>query len=427
MKSGNVVNSAVYGKAGRLRQRFRDLAAPLRHHNFRMIWIAQVLSEVGDWSARVALTVLVFRKSGSAAEQALVFALSVVPWLGIGQYLSAIADRFNRRFVMVVCDLCRAGIFLSMVVPQPVGSLLALSFLAALFTPPFETTRSAIIPESVPEEVYPDAVSLSSATFQFTLLIGLFAGSALVLLGPRVALAINASSFAASALVLSFVRRRRGAERRDHHPTKARDGLLAVWRDPIVRWLGGMCILSAMCVAAAEHEATVFASTLLPDTKFGLGILYAVVPMGTLAAALVFGAKGRHRAVARRAALIAFLGAGFAACGFVISGLPTVSGIVGYFGLGVSLACTTVAGAVFGQRLPAVSRAAAFSILQGGLAISQGLGAALGGLLADSQGVRQACLYASVGALVISGIGMLYVPADHRGRFDLDAVSAASA
>ena len=391
-----------------------------------MIWIAQVLSEVGDWAARVALTVLIFRKSGSAAEQALVFALSVVPWLGIGQYLAALADRFNRRFVMVVCDLCRAGIFLAMVIPQPVFSLLALSFVAALFTPPFETTRSAIIPESVPDDVYPDAVSLSSATFQFTLLIGLFAGSALVLLGPRVALAINASSFAASAVVLSLVRRRRGAERRVHEPTRARDGVKAVWRDPIVRWLGAMCILSAMCVAAAEHEATVFAATLLPGTKFALSILYAVVPFGTLMAALVFGAKGRHRAVARRAATIAFLGAGIALSGFLLAGLPLVAGIIGYFGLGVSLGCTTVAGAVFGQRLPAASRAAAFGVLQGGLAVSQGLGAALGGLLADASGVRRACLVASLGALAIAGIGALYVPADHRGRFDLEAVNAGS-
>lgn len=403
-----------------MRQRFRDLAAPLKHHNFRMVWIAQIFSEVGDWAARVALTVLIYRKTHSAVLESLVFALGVLPWIGIGQYLSAVADRFNRRFVMVVCDLARAGIFLAMVVPQPTFVLLLLSFAAAIFTPPFESTRAAILPESVPEELYPDAVSLSSSTFQFTTLVGLAVGSAFAdWLGPRVALAINAASFAASAVVLSLVRRRRGAEHRDREPSRARDGFLAVWGDPIVRWLAGLCIVVAALAAAAEAQATVFKEDLLPHTKFALAILFAVVPLGTLVTAVVFNSKGRHRVVARRAASVALVGTAVAIAGFSMSGWPLLGGVVGFFGVGITFACTTIAGAVFGQRLPANRRAAGFSVLHGGLAVMQGVGAAVGGTLSDALGVRQACFLVVVIAGSIAVVGVVYVPRDNRGRFDL--------
>src|SRR5215470_5937694 len=74
---------------------------------FRALWIAQVLSVAGDQLARVALTLLVFERTGSSLLAAVTFAASIVPTFVGGITLSGLADRWPRRRVMIACDLVR--------------------------------------------------------------------------------------------------------------------------------------------------------------------------------------------------------------------------------------------------------------------------------------------------------------------------------
>src|SRR5713226_4738527 len=86
------------------RATFRDVFAI---GEFRALWLAQVLSVAGDQLARVALTLLVFDRTGSALLAAVTFAVSVVPAFIGGLVLSGLADRLPRRRVMIACDLIR--------------------------------------------------------------------------------------------------------------------------------------------------------------------------------------------------------------------------------------------------------------------------------------------------------------------------------
>src|SRR5262252_4717810 len=83
---------------------------------FRALWLAQVLSVAGDQLARVALTLLVYVRTGSALLAAVTFAASVVPAFIGGITLSGLADRFPRRGVMVVCDLTRVVLVVIMAI-----------------------------------------------------------------------------------------------------------------------------------------------------------------------------------------------------------------------------------------------------------------------------------------------------------------------
>ena len=67
-----------------MQDRTRALAAPLRSSVFRRFWAAGVLTELGDWAARLALTVLVFAESGSATVTGLVTAVGLLAWVGRG-------------------------------------------------------------------------------------------------------------------------------------------------------------------------------------------------------------------------------------------------------------------------------------------------------------------------------------------------------
>src|SRR3954451_11767316 len=186
-----------------MRGRVSDLVAPLRYRDFRLLWFAQVLSEVGDWAGRLALAVIVAEKTHSTFLTALVTTASVLPYLGIGQLAASYANRFPRYRVILVTDIGRAALFLALTVDMPVGLMLAIAFAAGCLTPPFESARGALTPLTVPRERFGDAIALASITFDASLIFGFgTAGVLIALVGARSALAVNACSFIASAALL---------------------------------------------------------------------------------------------------------------------------------------------------------------------------------------------------------------------------------
>ena len=84
---------------------------------FRALWLAQILSVVGDQLARVALTLLVFDRTGSSLLAAVTYAASLIPLAIGGVALSGLADRLPRRGVMICCDLGCAVLVASMALP----------------------------------------------------------------------------------------------------------------------------------------------------------------------------------------------------------------------------------------------------------------------------------------------------------------------
>ena len=94
---------------------------------FRALWLAQVLSVAGDQLARVALTLLVFDRTGSPLLAAITFEASIVPAFVGAITLSGLADRWPRRGVMIACDLGRALFVLVMALPGvPLAGLVGL-------------------------------------------------------------------------------------------------------------------------------------------------------------------------------------------------------------------------------------------------------------------------------------------------------------
>ena len=102
---------------------FREVFAD---REFRAIWLAELASIAGDQFARVALTVIVFQRTGSPLLTALTYAASYLPWLIGGLFLSSLADSYPRRDVMIAADLIRMLLVLAMVLPgMPLWGMVA--------------------------------------------------------------------------------------------------------------------------------------------------------------------------------------------------------------------------------------------------------------------------------------------------------------
>lgn len=374
-----------------IRERLGDLRRPLAIRDYRLVWTAQVVSELGDWAARVALTVLVLERSGSALLAGLVTTVSVLPWVGPGQVLATLGDRWPRRTVLITADLLRAAVFTAMLLPLGVPVLLALAFLAGLATPPAKAAKSALLPEVLPAERYGDGLAVSQMTGQVALLGGYLSGGGLVAaIGARGALLINAASFLISAVAVAGLCGGRLSRPRRTVGAQLRDGVRVMRGDGLLFRAAVLIAVTAMGAITAEALVAVYVKEVLGGSAVMAGLLAAVVPVGTMVGAALIRRHGEHDRLLRVAAWWAVGGSVVAATGFASQPAFPVA-VIPFFAAGVVFCCIVPANAVVGRRLPDEHRASVFGLLQGSLMACQALGAAGGGWLAQAVGVGRAC------------------------------------
>ncbi len=371
----------------------KDLFSPLRQRECLLLYSAQMTSGFGDWSGRLALSVVVFQRSNSALWAALVTAVSLLPWAGPGQMIATFADRFGRVGLMVWCDLVRAGLYLLLLITLPPPVVLVVAFLAGLLTPPFAAARSAAMVEVVDDDMYPKALKLWAATYQFEMIVGFALGGVIIAVaGVDAAIVLNALTFAGSALLLLPLR---GTTASALHGEPRvgfaglRDGM-GVWRsdDHLWRSLVMVVTLGAFSVVPEALAVAFVAEANLPDAFVGLlvaaGAGWSLVvvtllpdledPEELLASA---AARGLRYGIAS-AVLFAVAGALagswwlFGAGGVSIVVVAAVA-VVSYAIAGGLDAVAVPTNQVVGQRLPAEGRTAAMSVGMGAIHGAQAL------------------------------------------------------
>ncbi|HUY62948.1 MAG TPA: MFS transporter [Acidimicrobiales bacterium] len=384
--------------------RLASLVRPLAVRDYRLLWLAQCGSQLGDWATRLALILVVYDRTHSAALSAAVVTVSLIPWIGLGQVLTTLVDHLPRRNVMIGADLVRAAIFAALVVPLPIAAVFVGAFIAGLMTAPFEAARYSIRVEVTDDDrIYGAAITLFSITDQLTTMAGFALGGGLVaLVGARSAFAVNAASFVVSAF---FVMRigTRSVGRPGGHRGRSHlgDAFRALLGDPVLRWCSTLSLASAFAGMAVEAIAAVYGHG-HPAT---VTVLAVAVPVGVVVAGVVSPHSGAPARLLRAAGLLPVVGGllGLAMFG-VGSGLATSA--LGFAAAGFAVAVPIPAGPVVGRRLPADIRSPAFSVLQGAALGGQAAGAAVGGVLAGIFGPRPTCMAACV-ALTLLGVAAL--------------------
>src|SRR6266516_129509 len=298
---------------------------------FRVIFAANMVSILGTIVAAVALTVLVYQRTGSPALAASVMAMAFLPYLLGGVLLGAAADRLPARRALVACDLASAALVAAMLIPgMPLLALLALLFAAGLLSPVYQGVRSAVLPEVLPPGPrYVLGRALMRMVAQSAQIVGYGVGGLLLaILSPRGALAADALSFAASGLMLRFgtAARPGSATRRGSMARDSLAGLRKVFAHRPTRRILLFSWLVPACVVAPEALAAFAAS---PGLVLAVGLLAAAA----LGSAWTAGIDGllidtappdlRNRALALTGAGLMFTqGAGFALWGIAGQYLP---------------------------------------------------------------------------------------------------------
>lgn len=191
-----------------------SLASYLRllrgNRNFRRLWLAQIVSEIGDWFYTLSIYTLLLQLTGRASSVALALVLQVLPQTFIGPAAAVINDRLRRKHVMITADVVRFFVVLAMLLVQSRSMawliyplLLAETIMAAFFEP----ARNSVIPNIAAKDEVLIANTLSSATWSVNLLIGASVGGLVAaFFGRNAVFLLNALSFLASGLLIKGMR-----------------------------------------------------------------------------------------------------------------------------------------------------------------------------------------------------------------------------
>ncbi|WP_405806000.1 MFS transporter [Streptomyces sp. NBC_00210] len=356
-----------------------------RVREFRAVFVAHLMSLLGVVVSEIALTVLVYRLTGSPMLSALTFALGFLPYLLGGTLLAGVADKYPARRVLVVCDLLCAACAAAMVLPvTPVAALLALRCVIAAISPVFNGTRTATLADILGNgDRFVLGRSLLRIVSQSAVLTGFgLGGLLLAVVSPRGALGITACTFAGSALLLRFGTKRRPARGGDSGALlrSSLSGARQVLADRRLRVLMLLFWVPPMFSVAPEALAAPYADV-IGIGPAGLGLLMCALPVGTIAGELyagsALGPATRSRIVLPLAAVTLLPLTVYAATpglGWALVAL-TLSGAGSAYTLGLDRWLI--------EEIPGELRGRAMTLLTAGLMTIQGVGMALAGLAAE--------------------------------------------
>lgn len=397
---------------GELALRSRSLLRPLRVPLYRRLWCSQLASELGDWAARLALSLAVYDRTRSAAWSAMVVTVSVLPWVGIGQVLVALAEHLPRRTAMIGADLFRFGVYGALIFYSPTWALFSGAFLAACATPVFEASRYAVKAEATADDaLYGAALVLFRTTGQLAIMGGFALGGLLVAtVGFHGALAVNAASFLLSASFLGGLTLRGRAVSRAGGPGGgARRRMVAGARvmllDPVLRW----CTVLAIAVSAPGMAVEAITSAYGHGDARVVTILSLAVPVGCALAAVVAPHAGEAKRLLRAAASLPLVGGLTGLLVFLaVPAAPYAA--AGFLAAGLAVAVPIPAGPVMGRRLPDSVRSTSFAVIQGACLLGQSSGAAIGGLMASAFGAPVAAAAACAFLGCVGGLALVGLP-----------------
>lgn len=183
----------------------------VRHNrNFRLLWAAQIISELGDWLYAIAIYSLLLQLTASAKAVALAVVLQELPQCLAAPAAGVLNDRISRKRIMIAADIARALIVLLMMLVlarQWIELVYLLLLLETMMWAFFEPARNSVLPNITSGRDLLVANALSSTTWSVTLAIGSAIGGAVaVAFGRNTVFLVNAASFLVSAALLRSMR-----------------------------------------------------------------------------------------------------------------------------------------------------------------------------------------------------------------------------
>ena len=395
----------------------------LKNARFLRLWIGQGISFVGDAVSMVALVVLVVQITGSASAVGGALVARLLPTTA-SPLAGVLADRVDRRVVLVASDLARAVFVLGLVFARDLATIYVLVFLMGLARTVFNPTVRAAFPSVVGGGDLTRANALISGTFSTSIMVGPALGGLLVAsIGVDAAFLADAVTYLISAILLSTVplpHPRRESEEQAGFVRDLRSGFgyLLGARVPLAIVVGAF--LTILTINATVPAEVFLAKETFAAGDAGYGLLVSLWGGGmVLGSAMMAVLGGRINLVLLYFLSIfvgasALVGTGLAPAFVLALGALTVEGVA----TGIDNVTTDT---ILQERVPDAFLGRVFSIRFLGYSVGEALAYPAGGLLVDAVGPRSTYIFAGIataaaGLLVL--LAMITIPINGRAQAD---------
>ncbi|MCE2490005.1 MAG: MFS transporter [Anaerolineae bacterium] len=336
--------------------------------DFARLWLAQVVSLLGDWFNTIVLAVLVEEYSGGSGLAVSLFLLArFVPPMLVGPWAGVLIDRLDRKRLLILSDVLRAVVVLMLLLadgPQLLWLVYVLTALQFTLSAFFEPGRNALLPSLLPREGLVLANTLGSVTWSAMLAGGAIAGGLVAAqLGTQWALFIDSLTFLVSAMLIVGIRTNIKAREPEiaesgspatQNAQGLRDGLRFLRQSPAT--LAVLLVKAGISLGSIDAVMIIYASRLFnfgEDSSTPLSIMYAAFGIGAVSGPLLLNRfnDGRVR-VMRRLIRYGFL---LMSVGWLVMGgagtLPLVALALTLRAMGTSI-CWTYSSVIIQKSVP---------------------------------------------------------------------------
>jgi MFS family permease len=414
--------------------------AVLRRGDFRMLWAAQVSSQLADKFLMFTLLVLVYTLTGRSTGSSLLMVAYTLPSVALSAPAGVYADRHDKRTLMLVTNLVRGALILLIPVSQQLPwlhgrawPLLIITLLFSAVGQVFAPAEAASLPFLVRREQIMTATSLFMTTAVLSLVVGVpLATISVRVLGATAPFYVATGLFAAAALCIwrigTSLRAAPAQTPRRHVLRELSDGMVVLGGHPALRIALGQLCLALVVVFTVFALGPAYMSQVLGRSPTDTYLLLIPLTSGLVGAALLLGRASGRQPVRSRLAVrstvcagAALLGLGLLPGGLRHTGpvlLVTPSAVALAAGFGFALGALLIpAFTVLQERTDEATRGRIFGGIFTVINAAVALPLVLAGGFADGFGVaRVVCVLG--GGLLVAGVAARWVAGDRLRVLD---------
>jgi MFS family permease len=414
----------------RLRLGTRETFRSFEIRNFRLFFTGQLISQVGNWLTLIAQTLLVLQLTGNGFDVGILTACQFAPVLIIGAWAGLVADRSDkRRLLLVVQTIAMMQSFalaaLAFMGNPPVIAIYAVALVGG-FTVAFDNpARRAFVVEMVPEDHVQNAVSLNSAVMTSARVVGpALAGLLIHVAGYGWCFTLDALSYLAVLAALWMMRTSelRPAPVAERAKGQVREGLRYARRVPEL-WVP-LVMMAVIGTLAYNFQVVMplFVERTFNGNEAAFTLLYSVLSIGSLVGAL---ATARRRTISIRHVVMTAAAFGCAMLAFAASPSLAAAFPIGLLVGGTSIAFMTSSTAIVQVESDPSMRGRVLALQAIVFLGSTPIGGPIVGAICDEFGARAGFVVGGIAALAAGAWG--YLACRARARRELDTATAVPA
>jgi MFS family permease len=295
VQSPTTHEDASVNKAEKAASQPEKLPPLWRNRDYMLLWGGQLVSVLGSTATGIVLPLLILAMTGSPAAAGIAGALSMLPYPLFGLFAGALVDRWDRKRVMIWCDVGRALLYASIPVALAfnvltIWQLYINAFLEGVLFVFFNVAEIAALPKVVPKAQLPNAAAQNQATFAVAGILGPAIGTFLYQVGRMIPFIVDAVSYAVSVVALTFIKT---DFQREQVPQKDRniwreigEGIRWLWAQPVIRFIA-FAGAGLNLIMASYGLVLILLAKEMGAPEASIGILFSIASIGGIVGSII--------------------------------------------------------------------------------------------------------------------------------------------